>query len=1051
MNGAYPPFQQSINPAMLASFNSPQQPQSGPFGGVSPAQLLNGMNPVPQQHSQQIPQQAWTLLANNGYPRETLVNMAPQERSNLVRNAMMVLARQQQQQQQQQHHEFDANMQNGFKQPVPPQFGPGFAQQPPFSPASPFNRPPDSPQVLRSNSMGPPPPVMRSSSAASDPSNGARPPSFGPQTPQRQPSIPRSVSPVKREQTTPMPMAPAPPSAVPLPQPGPSIPRVRPGDRVTVVPLATSMTTIPPLSSDEISQVKEWMQADQAYESLFRESRTHMGAELRDAVARSVAWWDRGSPASNNSRFLTGREKFEMRWPYRKKERDGRRKNKREGIKLPSKLRPEDANRPEELVPIRLEFDVDHQKVRDTFMWDMNACIISPEEFAQSMVEDYSLPIMYHNIIVKSIQEQLADYRLHSSKYDGDTWEIVQKEKDTLRAGKLDDESAAFWESWRNRLRNDFVAARAERTKGRKRRKILEDDGIEPPKAVDEFPLNAKTMREDTRIVIRLDITVGSIKLDDQFEWDLDNEDASPEAFAEVHAQELGLGGEFKTAIAHSIREQLHAYQKSIFLVGPHDEDLRNSFLPTLSTGARAIDQVQAFTPLLNYLSDGELERNEKERDKDFNKRRKRGRGGRRGVLLPDRDPIRTCRTPAIGFPEPDPATVAAAAVNAPVSRRAAAAAASVTIANLVASENGGPAFTPSVMPSLPAPAPLVFKEKSVKGFFKPPPYSRAILRPRARATAPVPSSTAVDVSTLPAPLENDPPPRPTAAPRIVSERSSRPVTAKQKKEAEREAKEKEFAEGQRPNMVNGVWHCSNCGCPESIAVGRRKGPLGDKSQCGTCGKYWHRYRKPRPIEYNSSYEFHANGQKKEAEMARRRKGRPPNSTVPATPVDTSEPQTPRDEGPSRQSLTRDESPVSTTSSASEVPLAQRVKSGGPTSSPAVQRNGAEPPVSQASLSSAPPPKPAPDPASLPPKPTQPPDWLLNCMQDMQNEWKNDKFEVICKANTTDWEWRIKCLDCPGKVYITGPDQTLSNYELHLKNRLHRQRVNERMRNSSVS
>jgi SWI/SNF-related matrix-associated actin-dependent regulator of chromatin subfamily B protein 1 len=36
--------------------------------------------------------------------------------------------------------------------------------------------------------------------------------------------------------------------------------------------------------------------------------------------------------------------------------------------------------------------------------------------------------------------------------------------------------------------------------------------------------------------------------------------------------------------------------------------------------------------------------------------------------------------------------------------------------------------------------------------------------------------------------------------------------------------------------MINGIWHCSNCGCPESIAVGRRKGPLGNKSQCGTCG-----------------------------------------------------------------------------------------------------------------------------------------------------------------------------------------------------------------------
>lgn len=44
----------------------------------------------------------------------------------------------------------------------------------------------------------------------------------------------------------------------------------------------------------------------------------------------------------------------------------------------------------------------------------------------------------------------------------------------------------------------------------------------------------------------QLDVVVGSMKLDDQFEWDLDNSNASPEDFAEVYAQDLGLGGEFK-------------------------------------------------------------------------------------------------------------------------------------------------------------------------------------------------------------------------------------------------------------------------------------------------------------------------------------------------------------------------------------------------------------------------------------------------------------------------------------------------------------------------
>jgi SWI/SNF-related matrix-associated actin-dependent regulator of chromatin subfamily B protein 1 len=37
------------------------------------------------------------------------------------------------------------------------------------------------------------------------------------------------------------------------------------------------------------------------------------------------------------------------------------------------------------------------------------------------------------------------------------------------------------------------------------------------------------------------------MKLDDQFEWDLNNLDGgAPERFAEVYSMELGLGGEFK-------------------------------------------------------------------------------------------------------------------------------------------------------------------------------------------------------------------------------------------------------------------------------------------------------------------------------------------------------------------------------------------------------------------------------------------------------------------------------------------------------------------------
>ena len=40
---------------------------------------------------------------------------------------------------------------------------------------------------------------------------------------------------------------------------------------------------------------------------------------------------------------------------------------------------------------------------------------------------------------------------------------------------------------------------------------------------------------------------------------------------------------------------------------------------------------------------------------------------------------------------------------------------------------------------------------------------------------------------------------------------------------------------------------------------------------------------------------------------------------------------------------------------------------------------------------------------------------------------------------------RIRCLDCPGKLYTPGPGMTVDNFEVHLKNRNHKERVEERI------
>jgi len=49
----------------------------------------------------------------------------------------------------------------------------------------------------------------------------------------------------------------------------------------------------------------------------------------------------------------------------------------------------------------------------------------------------------------------------------------------------------------------------------------------------------------------------------DQVEWDMSEKDNNPEHFAMKLCAELGLGGEFVTAIAYSIRGQLSWHQRT--------------------------------------------------------------------------------------------------------------------------------------------------------------------------------------------------------------------------------------------------------------------------------------------------------------------------------------------------------------------------------------------------------------------------------------------------------------------------------------------------------
>ncbi|CAH8862709.1 unnamed protein product [Trichobilharzia szidati] len=118
----------------------------------------------------------------------------------------------------------------------------------------------------------------------------------------------------------------------------------------------------------------------------------------------------------------------------------------------------------------------------------------------------------------------------------------------------------------------------------------------------------------DTRVIIRLNIHVGNISLVDQFEWDLSEPNNSPEQFASRLCAELGLGGEFVTAVAYSIRGQLAWHQK-IYAFS-------ESPLPTVDIVFRNSNEADQWSPVVEVLTDAEMEK--KIRDQDRNTRRMR-------------------------------------------------------------------------------------------------------------------------------------------------------------------------------------------------------------------------------------------------------------------------------------------------------------------------------------------------------------------------------------------------------------------------------------------
>ena len=190
----------------------------------------------------------------------------------------------------------------------------------------------------------------------------------------------------------------------------------------------------------------------------------------------------------------------------------------------------------EMLVPIRLDLEHEGVRVRDTFVWNKNEKVLTPEKFSEILCDDLDIPFNpFSSLIAQSI---LSQCELHPSD-------------------------------------------------------------------------NVANEQDDRRVLINLNVHVGNMCLRDQFEWDLSNSENCPEEFARSICVEKGLGGEFMTAIAYSIRGQLSWYYRTY----PFSE-ARN----VIENPYRGMQDCEEWTPVTQALSDAEIDK--RMRDQDRNTRR---------------------------------------------------------------------------------------------------------------------------------------------------------------------------------------------------------------------------------------------------------------------------------------------------------------------------------------------------------------------------------------------------------------------------------------------
>ncbi len=226
-------------------------------------------------------------------------------------------------------------------------------------------------------------------------------------------------------------------------------------------------------------------------------------------------------------------------------------------------------------------------------------------------------------------------------------------------------------------------------------------------------------------------------------------------------------------------------------------------------------------------------------------------------------------------------------------------------------------------------------------------------------------------------------------------------------------------------------WHCKHCGVPETLAGVKMKDVNGQLDLCAKCGNHLQRTGRKRNVEYNEDEEYH-----------RLLDSGPNSGATSPSAFDVPAP------SPTKRQVDESDSSSSGSDSDSD------------DYDDAASRKRKRAKLAAAKAAAAKPKKETPVPATpatpatahqgLPSDGPQPPAWARQALINMNAKYPGSRFVIIMKARPADQpqgepQWRVKCPDCPGKIYTLGPGETLDNFEAHAKYRTHTANVQQRI------